>query len=187
MLRDLLRDPNGEIRKILVDRKEPALVHAVLADDIVRLAELREKAGVRAVLVHADEALQAIDTIKASGLGVAFGPLTVSDTAEKWATPAKLAAAGIPVAFVSDSPAAGEEHLRVMASLALRSGMTRVDALRALTITPATLLGIQDAFGSLERGKQADVVVCSGDPLSLASDIELVIVEGRIVYRKSKK
>jgi imidazolonepropionase-like amidohydrolase len=187
MLRELLRDPSGEVRKILVERKEPALVHALLADDIVRLVELREMSGVRAVLVHADEALRSVDAIKAAGLGVAFGPLTVSDTAEKLATPAKLAAAGIPVAFVSDAPSAGEEHLRVMASLAVRAGMGRAEALRALTITPATLLGIQDAFGSLERGKQADVVVCSGDPLSLASDIEFVIVEGRIVYRKPKK
>jgi len=187
MLRELLKDPDGEVRKILLERKEPALVHAQLADDIVRLAELRGTTGIRAILVHADEALQALEAIRAAGLGVAFGPLTVSDSAEKLATPAKLAAAGIPVAFVSDSPSAGEEYLRVMASLAVRSGMDRADALRALTITPALLLGIQDAFGSLERGKQADVVVYSGDPLSLASDIELVIVEGRIVYRKPKK
>jgi imidazolonepropionase-like amidohydrolase len=71
-----------------------------------------------------------------------------------------------------------------MAALAARHGMALDAALRALTLVPATLLGIDKEFGSLEPGKQGDVVVFSGDPLSLASDIEIVIVEGRIVHRK---
>ena len=186
-LRDVLRDPASEVRKILVDRKEPALVHARLADDIVRLAEIKQSSGIRAILVHGDEALRALDAIKAADMGVAFGPLSVSDPAEILSTPGRLARAGIPLAFVTDAPAAGEEHLRVMAALAIRYGLGADDALRALTIVPARLLGIEDAFGSLEPGKQADVVVYSGDPRSLASDVELVVVEGRIVYRKPKK
>jgi imidazolonepropionase-like amidohydrolase len=72
-----------------------------------------------------------------------------------------------------------------MAALAIRHGLPVEDALRALTIVPATLLGIESSFGSLEPGKQGDVVVYSGDPRSLASDVELVAVEGRIVYRKT--
>jgi imidazolonepropionase-like amidohydrolase len=184
-LRDILADRDSETWKILVERKEPALVHARLADDIVRLAEIKQASGIRAVLVHGDEALRAIDAIKASGMGVAFGPLTISDTPEVLSTPARLAQAGIPVALVSDAPSTGEDHLRVMAVLAVRYGMSLEDALRALTIVPATQLGIEDSFGSLEPGKQADVVLYSGNPLSLASDIELVVIEGRIIYRKT--
>ena len=75
----------------------------------------------------------------------------------------------------------------MMAALAIRHGLPVNSALRALTIVPATLLGLEGSFGSLEPGKQGDVVVYSGDPLSLASDVELVAVEGRIVYRKPKK
>jgi imidazolonepropionase-like amidohydrolase len=187
LLRELLRDPGSELRRALVERKEPALVHALLADDIVRLAELKEATGLRAILVHGADALRAIDAIRASGMGVAFGPLTVSDTTERLETPGKLSRAGIPVAFVTDSPSAGEEYLRTMAALAVRHGLPHAEGLKALTSVPAALLGIEESFGSLEPGKQADVVVYSGDPLSLASDIELVIVEGRIVHRKPKK
>jgi imidazolonepropionase-like amidohydrolase len=183
-LREILGDKTSETWKILVERKEPALVHATLADDIVRLAEIKTAFGLRAVLIHGDEALRSLEAIKASGLGVAFGPLTVSDTAEVLGTPGRLAQAGVPVALISDAPAAGEDYLRVMAALAVRHGMTVDSALRALTIVPATLLGIEQDFGTLESGKQGDVVVYSGDPLSLASDIEIVVVEGRIVHRK---
>ncbi|HEU4334411.1 MAG TPA: amidohydrolase family protein [Candidatus Eisenbacteria bacterium] len=184
MLREILADRGGETWKILIEKKEPALVHARLADDITRLAEIRQASGLRAIVVHGNEAAQAIDAIKASGMGVAFGPMTVSDKTEILATPGRLAQAGIPLALVTDAPATGEEHLRVMAALAVRHGLSLDDALRALTIGPATMLGIADQFGSLEPGKQADVVVYSGDPLSLASDIELVVIEGRIVHRK---
>jgi imidazolonepropionase-like amidohydrolase len=187
MLRELLATKGSETWKILVDKKEPALIHAKLADDIVRLAEIKQATGIRAVLIHGDEALQALEAIKSSGLGVAFGPLTVSDTAEELSTPGRLAKAGIPLALITDAPVAGEEHLRVMAALAVRHGLSLEDALRAVTIVPATLLGLGDEFGSLEPGKQGDVVVYGGDPLSLASDVELVVIEGRIIHRKAKK
>ena len=187
MLREIFSDKGSEVWKILVEKKEPALVHARQADDIVRLAEAKLASGIRAVLIHGNEALQALDVIKVSGLGVAFGPLTVSDTAEILSTPARLVQAGIPLALITDAPAAGEDHLRVMAALAVRHGLSPEDALRALTIVPATLLGIGGEFGSLEPGKQGDVVVYSGDPLSLASDIEMVVIEGRIIHRKPKK
>jgi imidazolonepropionase-like amidohydrolase len=183
-LREILGDAGSETSKILVGGREPALVHARLADDILRLAELKIAFNLRAVVVHGDEALQAVDAIQAAKMGVAFGPLSVSDTAEVLSTPARLAQAGIPLALITDAPAAGEDHLRVMAALALRHGLSPTDALRAVTIVPATLLGIESSFGSLEPGKEGDVVVYSGDPLSLASDIELVTVEGRIVHRK---
>ena len=184
MLREILADRGSETSKILIEKKEPALVHARLADDIIRLAEIAQASGLRAIVVHGNEAGQAIDAIKASGMGVAFGPITVSDKTEILATPGRLAQAGIPLALITDAPATGEDHLRVMAALAVRYGLSLDDALRALTIGPATMLGIAGEFGSLEPGKQADVVVYGGDPLSLASDIELVVIEGRIVHRK---
>ena len=58
--------------------------------------------------------------------------------------------------------------------------------MKALTLHPAQMLAIDDRFGSIEAGKEADLVVYSGDPLSLASGVEIVIVEGRIVYQKPK-
>jgi imidazolonepropionase-like amidohydrolase len=187
MLRKLLADPRSEVAKALIDRKEPALIHASQADDIIRVAELKEAFKLRAVLVHGDGASEAIDAIRNAGVPVAFGPLLASDRREKLEAPGKLAKAGVRVAFVTDSPVASEADLRVMAAMAVKHGLDRREALRALTLTPAELLGIADRVGSLEEGKDADLVITGGDPLSLASGVELVLVEGRIVHEKPKK
>ncbi|MBI4563489.1 MAG: amidohydrolase family protein [Planctomycetes bacterium] len=184
MLRRLLRDPKDRVRRSLLDRKEPALIHARLAEDIVRAAELYKTFNLKAVLVHGDEAALALEAIRDAKLGVAFGPLTASDRAEKLETPGRLVRAGVPVAFVSDAPAAGPSYLRIMAAMAARFGMPPREALRSLTVTPASLLGLEGSFGCLAPGAQGDVVVFSGDPLSLASDVEMVIIGGKVVYRK---
>jgi imidazolonepropionase-like amidohydrolase len=136
-------------------------------------------------LVHARGCAEAVDRIKAANLPVAFGPLNVSDKREILETPARLARAGVPVAFISDAPAVAEEHLRVVAAFAVKYGMDREAALRALTTVPAGLVGV-DA-GSIAEGKAADIVVWSGDPLALTSEVELVIVDGRVTWRKENK
>jgi imidazolonepropionase-like amidohydrolase len=90
----------------------------------------------------------------------------------------------VPIAFVSDAPATAEEHLRVTAAFAVKYGMERDAALRALTVVPAELLGLSKDCGALAEGKAADLVVWSGDPLTLTSEVELVVVDGRVVWRK---
>jgi imidazolonepropionase-like amidohydrolase len=187
MLRNLLRDPKGEVARALLQRGEVALIRASGADDIARAAEFAANHKLRAVLVHADGADEAMDAIRAAKLPVAFGPLRTGDTREKLGTPAKLAKAGIAVAFISDAPTVSEANLRLSAVLAVRQGLDKDVALRALTLAPAEMLGIADRFGSLETGKDADLVVYTGDPLSMASAVETVIVEGRITYQKPKK
>ncbi len=187
MLRDALRDPRGEISKSLIDRREPAIIHARLAADITRAVELKETFNLKAALVHADEATQVLERIRNGDVSVIFGPLTVSDKRAKLETPAKLAAAGVRLAFCTDAPASAEDQLRVTAAIAVKYGLDPKAALRALTLDAAALLGVGDRFGSLEEGREADVVVYGGDPLSLASPVELVVVEGRIVHRKPKR
>jgi imidazolonepropionase-like amidohydrolase len=186
LLRDLLRDP-GDVKRSLVERRELALIHASGAGDIARALEVKESANLNAVLVHALDAKELASRIKDANVPVAFGPLTVADPRERLETPAALAKAGVKLAFVTDAPATAESQLRETAALAVKHGLDRQDALRALTIGAAEILGVGSRFGSLDAGKEADVVVYSGDPLSLASAIELVVVEGRIVHRKPKK
>ncbi len=181
LLREMLRDPRSELQG------RPLLVHARSAGEIQSALELREAFKVPMVLLHAGQAAPMAERIRAAGMAVAVGPLTVGDSRETLAAPGRLARAGVRLAFASDAPATPEEQLRVSAAFAVKYGLDRTAALRALTLSPAELLGVADEIGSLEEGRRADLAVWSGDPLALSSDVELVVVGGRITYRKQEK
>jgi imidazolonepropionase-like amidohydrolase len=181
LLRTLLSDPKSELAGL------PLFVHASTGGEIESALGLREAFRAPLVLVHAGGAADLAPRLRAAGVPVAFEPLTVSDPREVLETPAKLDRAGVPLAFVSDAPLTAESHLRVSASFAVKHGLDRRRALRALTLTPAEILGLQRELGSLEEGKEADLVVWSGDPVALTSDVELVVVGGKIVHRKQEK
>jgi imidazolonepropionase-like amidohydrolase len=178
MLRDRLRDPKSELHGL------PMFLHAVTPAEIESALDLRTAFRLNLTLVHARESAQLAERLASSKVPVAFGPLTVGERREILETPGRLARAGVPVAFVSDAPATPEEHLRVSAAFAVKYGMDRDAALRALTVVPAELLGLSKDCGSLAEGKAADLVVWSGDPLALTSEVELVVVDGRVVWRK---
>jgi imidazolonepropionase-like amidohydrolase len=181
LLREQLRDAKAELRT------QPLFVHVQSPGEIESALELQSAFGLKMTLVHARGAGEVAERIAASKRPVAFGPLTVSDRREILEAPAKLAKAGVPLAFVSDAPVTAEEHLRVTAAFAVKYGLERETALRALTTVPAEILGLSSEAGSLAEGKAADVVVWSGDPLSLTSDVELVIVDGRVTWQKAGK
>lgn len=181
MLRDRLRDPKDELHGL------PLFVHVSTPGEVESALDLQSNFKMkRMILVHARQAGDAVDRIAAANVPVAFGPLTVSDRRATLETPARLARAGVAVAFVSDAPATPEEHLRVTAAFAVKYGMERDAALRALTAVPADLLGLSKECGALAEGMAGDVVVWSGDPLSLTSGVDLVIVDGRITWRREK-
>lgn len=178
MLRDRLRDSQDELRK------SPIFVHASTPGEIESALELQSAFGLRMTIVHARQAGDAVDRLATAKLPVAFGPLTVSDRRETLEIPGRLARAGVPLAFVSDAPMTPEEHLRVTAAFAVKYGMDRDAALRALTTAPAEILGLSKEVGSIAEGKAADLVVWSGDPLSLMSRVEFVLVDGRVTWGK---
>lgn len=178
LLRDRLRDPKDELRS------RTLFIHASLPGEIESALDLQSAFALKVVLVHARQAGDVVDRLRAAKVPVAFGPLTVSDRRETLGMPGVLSRAGIPLAFVSDAPGTPEEHLRVTAAFAVKYGMEKDAALRALTLTPAELLGLQSTCGSIEEGKTADLVVWSGDPLTLTSEVQLVLVDGRVTWRK---
>jgi imidazolonepropionase-like amidohydrolase len=159
-------------------------VHVSTPGEIESALDLQSAFRLKMTLVHARQAEESVDRIAAAKVPVAFGPLTVSDRRETLETPGRLSRAGVPLAFVSDAPATPEEHLRVTAAFAVKYGMDREAALRALTTVPADLLGLSKDCGSIAEGKAADLVVWSGDPLSLMNEVELVLVDGRVTWRK---
>jgi len=181
ILRDRLRDATSELLT------NPMFVHANSPGEIESALDLQSAFRLKMALVHARQAGEVLDRIAAAKLPVAFGPLTVSERRDVLETPGRLARAGVPVAFVSDAPATPEEHLRVSAAFAVKYGMDREAALRALTTVPAELLGLSKDCGSIVEGKAADLVIWSGDPLSLTSDVEQVLVDGRVTWKKGKQ
>ena len=94
-----------------------------------------------------------------------------------------LAAAGVTIAITTDHPVVPIHFLVHSATFAVKEGLAPTDALRALTINPATIMGVSDRLGSIEPGKDADLVIWSGDPLDVMSRAERAFVAGEEIYR----
>ena len=92
-----------------------------------------------------------------------------------------LASQGVTIGFAS-SAATGTRHLPLSAAYAVRNGLDPFDALKALTVSPARMLKLEGRLGSIERGRDADLVLWSGDPFAVTSRIRYVIIDGRIVH-----
>lgn len=180
LLRARLSDPEG--LPLL-----PIFLHGTTPGDVDTALSLQLESRRKFVLVHARPSEDQLKSLASTGTPVAVEPLTVSDLKETLTLPSRLAKAGVRFAFVSDAPSTTEEMLRVSAAFAMKYGLDRKSALEALTTVPADLLGVSKERGSLAAGKSADVVVWSGDPLSLASETELVLIDGKVVWRKGSK
>lgn len=179
MLREFFRAPPPEAKGLRV------FAHASTAAEIQAALELEREFKLGLVLVHARAAGRLVEEIRAAGVPVILGPLTAEEPRDVLEAPGRLARAGVPIAFASDAPRTSEAQLRQAAAFAVRHGLDPAAALRALTATPASLLGLSDRLGTLEPGRDADFVVYSGHPLSLASAVERVVVGGREVYRRA--
>ncbi|MGD8237596.1 MAG: amidohydrolase family protein, partial [Armatimonadota bacterium] len=98
-----------------------------------------------------------------------------------WNNAGLLAEAGVKVALASND-AAGPANLLLWAALAARHGLPPEDALKAVTTNPAEILGVANRVGSLRKGRDADLLVVSGDPLAATTRIEKVLINGRVVF-----
>ncbi|MBB2901974.1 imidazolonepropionase-like amidohydrolase [Kineococcus radiotolerans] len=162
--------------------------HAHRADDIATAVRLADEFGYRLVLNHVTEGHRVLDLLVERGLPAVVGPLLTSRSKPElrhrsMAVPGLLAAAGLRVALTTDHPVVPIQLLPVSAALAVKEGLDPDEALRALTLNPAVILGIDDRVGSLAPGLDGDVVVWSGDPLEVASRALHVVSGGRPVYR----
>jgi imidazolonepropionase-like amidohydrolase len=143
--------------------------------------------GYDLVIDHGTEAHLLADQIAAASIPVIIGPLFTSRSKvelrnRSLANPGRLAAAGITIAITTDHPVVPIHFLIHQASLAVKEGLDAETALRAVTINPARILGVADRIGSLEPGKDADLVIWSGDPLEVTSRAERAYSGGREIY-----
>ncbi len=165
-----------------------ARIHAHRADDIMTAIRVLEEFGVDYIIEHCTEGFMIADILAAKNVRATVGPLLMSrgkmeiiNTTLK--NPGILAKAGLKVAIQCDT-SSGTKWLALHAALAVREGMCPVEALKAITINPAEILGIADRVGSLEPGKDADVVIWSGHPFCTMTVAEKVFIDGEMVHKR---
>jgi imidazolonepropionase-like amidohydrolase len=161
--------------------------HCHRADDIATAIRIAEEFGYRLVIDHGTEAHLLADRIAAAGIPVVIGPLFTSRSKAELrnrslANPGRLAAAGVEISLTTDHPVVPIHFLIHQATLSVKEGLDPVTALRAVTINPARVIGVEDRLGSLTAGKDADVVIWSGDPLDVMSRAEVAYQQGREIY-----
>ena len=143
--------------------------------------------GIKGVLIGGPETRFFATAIKAQQRGVIMQPvLPAADPIDR-KVPGLLEKAGVAVAFMTTSPVLPAASLRLQAQVAVKAGLSREAAHRALTINPAAFLGLDSRIGSLTKGKQGDVVVLSGDPTDPRARILAVIQNGEIAWQAEDK
>lgn len=166
----------------------PAHFHAHRCDDIFTAIRLAKEFDLKFTIVHSTQGHLAAKRLKAEGVQVLAGPILCDRSKPELrdltpANPGILAGAGIETAIITDHPVIPIQYLPLCAGLAVREGMDREAALRAITIVPARICGMEDRVGSIAVGKDADLVLFNGDPLTLAAKPRLVMVNGKVVAK----
>ena len=182
------RDLKLEALSLVLRREIPWRQHCHRADDIATAMRMAREFGYELVIDHGTEAYLLADQIAAASIPVVIGPLFTSRSKvelrnRSLANPARLAAAGVTIAITTDHPVVPIHFLIHQATLAVKEGLDPVTALRAVTINPARIIGVDSRIGSLAVGKDADVVIWSGDPLDVMSRAERAFIDGREIYR----
>jgi imidazolonepropionase-like amidohydrolase len=186
------RDLRFEALRSVFDGTVPVLIRCWEYKQILRAIEFAQHFGVRAILVGCSDAWRCTDAIKASGYPVILGrvhslPMRDEEAYDMpYRLPSILAEAGIPFA-IADAGFWQQRNLPFQAGTAVAFGLSHEAALRAITLTPAEIFGVADRIGSIDVGKDATLVVSSGDILDvLGNRIELAFVQGRRVSLESK-
>jgi imidazolonepropionase-like amidohydrolase len=185
--RDLKLEALGKVLR----REMKARVHAHRADDMLTAIRIAEEFGLDLTLEHATEGYKIADTLAAKGIPVTAGPILFSRQKYELRemtpkNPGLMAKAGVKVAIQTDEMSA-VKYLTINAALAVREGMPEEDALKAITINAAEIIGVDDRVGSLEAGKDADIVVFNGHPLDYRTVVDLVLVDGQVAYMREEE
>lgn len=164
--------------------------HTHRHDDIATALRLAREFGYRLVVNHGTDGVRVADVLAEAEVPVIYGPLLVGRSKvelrdRSTANLAKLAEAGVEVAITTDHPVVPIEFLVHQASFAVKEGLDREVALRALTVNPARILGLEKRIGALRAGLDGDVVVWSGDPLDVYARAEQVFISGCEVYSRA--
>ncbi len=166
----------------------PLKAHAHQANDIFTALRIAKEFGVRITLEHVTEGHLIAAQLAKEKVPMAVGPtLTHASKFElqnkSWTTPGILAAAGCQVSIITDSTVIPQQYLPLCAGMAVKAGMDPFAALQAITINPAKHIGVEARVGSLEVGKDADVVLTDGSPFEVMTTVKAVFIDGAPVYK----
>ena len=168
----------------------PLKAHAHRADDILTAVRIAKEFGVKMTLDHCTDGAVIADELAEEGLPAFVGPSLGSKTKielinKSFKTPSVLHKAGVPISIITDAPVIPLQYLPMCAGLAASEGLDMEEAWKAITINPAVYTGIADRVGSLEPGKDGDVVIWTADPLkTIGGHAYMTIVDGKIVYQE---
>lgn len=186
-----LTEPDFDMEAWLpVLRKEiPLKAHVHRADDILTAIRIAREFDIRLTLDHCTEGHLIADKIAAAGFPAIVGTgLTSRNKVEveymSFKTAGELVQAGVKVAVTTDHPVALIQYLPLCAGLAVKNGLPMEEGLRALTLYPAEICGVEGRVGSIEEGKDADIAVFDGNPMEVFTQTLYTIIDGETVYRK---
>jgi len=197
-------DLSMEAMAKLIRKEVPARFEANLADDIRTAIRIAEEFDLKIVIDGGTGAYELKDLLAEKQIPVVLSPIShpfVSGQPVEYSpelhtlrderTPAMLANAGVKIALASFGYGTGYtgssyhgRWLLLEAALATGFGLSEVEALKAVTINPAEILGVSDRIGSIEPGKDADIIILDGHPLNIKSWVEKVLIQGEVVYMK---
>lgn len=182
---------NMKLEAILpvLNKEIPLKAHAHRADDIFTALRIAKEFDVNITLDHVTEGHLIVEELKEENVpvivGPSFGVRSKIELKEKdFKTPGVLANAGLKVAIMTDHPVIPICNITMCAGYAVKYGMKEEDALKAITINPAEILGIADRVGSIEINKDADIVIFDGNPLEIGTSSKYVLVNGKVVFKR---
>ena len=167
----------------------PLKAHAHRADDIFTAIRIAKEFGLKITLDHCTDGALIADELAKEGypafVGPSMGGISKYELLNKsFTTPAALKNAGVDIAIITDAGVIQIQYLAMVAGMAVKSGLSEEEAWKAITINSATLTGIGDRVGSLEVGKDGDLVIWQADPIhEVGAEAHVTIIDGKVVYR----
>lgn len=167
----------------------PLKAHAHRADDILTAIRIAKEFNVHLTLDHCTEGHLIAEALAKEGYAAIVGP-SLSERSKyelknlTFETPGILHQAGVKIAIMTDSPVIPEQYLAMAAALSVKSGLDRYEALKAITINAAEILGLDHRVGSLAAGKDADLVIWDRHPFELEAVALKVLIDGKLACDK---
>lgn len=184
------RDLKNEAMLKVLNRELPVHIHATAVDDIMTAVRLADEFDFyKLSLAHAEESYKVANELAKRNIVVVVGPkmIVFDDEGNLINIADYLVKNGVEVNIMTDADVVQQEFLRFQASIAVKYGMDPLEALKAITINPAKLIGMEARIGSLEPGKDADLVLFDGDPFDIQTSVRKVFINGFVVYDSENK
>jgi len=186
------RNLKYEIGEMVLKGEIPARIHAHRADDILTAMRIAEEFDFNFVIEHGTEGYKIVDILKEKKVPVAAGPFLAFRTKYELKDMTMKAIKilnenGILASLICDHPIIPLEYASIQAAAGLRYGAKEEDLLKMLTINPAKILGIDDRIGTIETGKDADLVVWTGHPFDMSSKVKSVYINGEKISPEGEK